>query len=449
MSAVDIVVPSAMPQEFNYQLPASLPSAKTYEVRVQPVNSQTFSGTGGAVVQFDVPCGKRGAYLDTSTTYVKFKATYTHAGAAGTDYSYLLGSGYSYFNKAEVYGNNSVLLESINEHGVLGNMMCNLQLNASDKTGLAPGFGFNDSVLYSQTNCGHQINYDTLNALTFTYAMPLVGILGSGTEKFFPIGDIYGLRYELTCDAYANITAGITANKVNGLTLTEFELCGQVVELDATPQSMIEMANPNIIHIRSNSYRTATNFLSASSTGLQDLLIGTRVSSLKSIFATFSPSNAPEGKFASVCPNLGQGSCFVLAGQNLPQRTLNPVNHPADTFMELQKSIGALSSTQFNGCTNKRAFNTSSTAQGQMLAYNNVAANVLSNPSTFILGINTEIVSHRGGLLSGININTSPSFLRCQIVSALSAFTHTVYIFAHHDTILEIDRNAKTIVAKF
>jgi len=302
MSATDIIVPSAMPTEFNYALPASLPAAKTYEIRVQPVNSQSF--TSGNVIQFDVPCGKRGAYLDCSTTYLKFKAAFTHAGVAGTDYSYLLGSGYSYFSKSETYGNNSVLLESISEHGVLANMMCNLQLNASDKNGLAPAFGFNDNILTALSNCGHQINNNALNALTFTYAIPLIGILGSGTEKFFPIGEIYGLRHELTCDNYANFTAGITANKVTGLTLSEFELCGQVVELDATPQSMIEAANPNVIHIRSNSWRTATNFLAANSTGLQDLLIGTRVSSLKSIYATFSPSNAPEGKYGSVCPNL-------------------------------------------------------------------------------------------------------------------------------------------------
>ena len=446
MSARDLQVPSAMPKEFDYTLPASLPACKTYEFRVQPVNSQTF--TAGNVVQFDLPAGRQSAYLDTSTTYVKFKATYTHVGAAGTNYSYLLGSGYSYFQKSETYSGSS-LLETINEHGVLANLMCNMQLNSADKVGLAPGFGFSDSQVTTLTNCGHPINFNALNALTFTYALPIIGILGSGTEKFFPIGAIQSLRHELTVDAYANITAGVTASKVNGLTLSEFELVGQIVEMDATPQSMIEMANPNVIHIRSTSWRTATNFLGAGANGLQDLLIGTRVSSLKSIFATFSPSNAPEGKFGSVCPNLGQGTCFVLGGQNLPQRTLNPVNHPADCFLETQRSIGALSSTVFNGCICKAAYNTSSTAQGQMLAYNTDIATVATAPSTFVLAINTETVSHRGGLLSGINVNTSPSFLRCQIVSALSAFVHTMYCFAMMDVILEFDVNAKTCVAKF
>jgi len=111
------------------------------------VNSQSFTQLN--VIQFDVPSNKRGQYLDTTTTYVKFKATFTHAGVAGTDYSYLLGSGYSYFNKAEVYGNNSVTLESINELGVLANMLCNAQLNSSDKVGLASAFGFNYNIIYA------------------------------------------------------------------------------------------------------------------------------------------------------------------------------------------------------------------------------------------------------------------------------------------------------------
>jgi len=433
MSARDVFSAPSMPQELNYALPASIPAAKTFEIRCQPVNSQSF--VAGNVIQFDIPCNKRGQYLDTSTTYVKFKATYTHAGAAGTDYSFLLGSGYSYFNKQEVYGNNSVTLESINELGVLANMLCNAQLNAADKVGLAPAFGFNDSQAQALSNCGHQINFNTLQGLVFSYSIPLIGILGSGTDKFLPIGDFYSLRYELTMDAFANFTAGITANKVASCTISEVEWCGQVIELDGGPQSMIEQANPNVIHIRSQSYRTATNFLAGNSSGLQDVLLGTRVSSLKSMYVTCSPSDAPEGKYASVCPNLGQGSCLVLAGQNWPQRTLNPVNHPADTFIELQKALGALSSTMYNGCTNKLAYYSSSTAQGLMTAYNTTAANVAANPSTFILGLNTEIVAHRGGLLSGTNINGAPSFFRAQIVSPLSAFTHTLYFFAFYDVI--------------
>jgi hypothetical protein len=51
--ATDINVASALPNEMNYQLPASLPAAKNFEIRVQPVNAQSF--TAGNVVQIDLP----------------------------------------------------------------------------------------------------------------------------------------------------------------------------------------------------------------------------------------------------------------------------------------------------------------------------------------------------------------------------------------------------------
>ena len=82
--ATEIIVPSSLGNEFNFALPASLPAAKTYEIRVAPVNIQS-ANTAGSVFQFDIPCNKRGQYLDPSTTYVRFKATYTQSGTAGTD----------------------------------------------------------------------------------------------------------------------------------------------------------------------------------------------------------------------------------------------------------------------------------------------------------------------------------------------------------------------------
>ena len=448
MSATDIQSLVSLPNEMNFSLPASLPSAKTFEIRVQPVNQQTF--TAGQVLQFDIPCGKVGQYLDPTTTYIRFKVVYTHSGTAGTNFSYLLGTGYSYFNKFEVYGNNSVTLESINEYGLLANTLLQTQLNGADKYGLSSCMGFNNDNGYSVL--GHKI-FDattTVNYLTFEYALPLIGILGSGTDKMFPTGNIYSLRVELTMDAFTNFTVAATAaGSVGSCIISEVEFVGQVIELDAQPQSIIASQNPDLIHIRSQSYRTSSNFIAGGTSGLTDLLIGTRVSSLKSMFITCSPSNALEKKFASVCPNLGQGTSLILAGLSIPQRGLNPINHPADCFTELQKALGALAIVNYNGAVQKEEYYRSSTTTGLMLAYNTTLANISSNSPQFIMGINTEIVSHRGGLLSGININTAPSFLRCQIDTALSNYQHTLYFFAYHDVILEINVQAKTIVAKF
>jgi hypothetical protein len=454
--ATDIHVGSALPNEMNYQLPASLPAAKNFEIRVQPVNAQTF--TGGNVLQFDLPCGRRGQYLDPTTTYVRFKVTYTHAGTNGTDYSNLIGSGYSYFNKQECYGNNSVLLESINELGVLANLLLCAQLNDSDRRGLAPALGFESTATFSASSStvGHYINKSSLNNLTFEYAIPLIGILGSGTNKMFPIGAIYGLRFELTMDNYTNFTLAKGAtNKITGCTISEVEFVGNVIELGPEAQALVEMANPERIHIRSQTYRQASNLLaSQAGAGTNDLLVGIRVSSLKSIFMSCAPANGYEGKFTGVNPNLDQGTCFVIAGQNYPQRTINPSFHTADTFTELQKCMGALSFNVFNGCLTKGSYYTSSTATGLCQAYlsystGNYYEAGAGVPNQFFLGIDTEVVARKDNLLSGINVNSSPMFFRAQINSTLAAQVHTCYFYGYYDVILEVDVAQRNIIAKF
>jgi len=392
--ATEIIVPSSLGQEFNFQLPASLPAAKTYEFRTQPVNAQSFD-KAGAVIQFDLPSGKRGMYLDPTTTYVRFRATYTQSGAAGTDLHVLLGSAYSYFNRQEVYGNNSLLLETINELGVLASLLINTQLNGADKIGNAPAFGFTDSPVNIFSNIGHLINSTAPNQLVFEYAIPIIGILGSGTDKMIPVGLFNSLRFELTLDDYTAFTnynspATLTQNKLASMTITDVEFVGQIVELDNDSQSLIDAQNPGKIHIRTQSYRTSSNNISATTYGLTDILIGTRVSSLKSMYISCAPADAAELKFASVSPNAVQGTCLVLAGQQLPQRTVNPTNRPADMWMELQKAMGSLSYTQYNGFTNKASYYTSSTATGLCVAYNIDELKLYSNPSMHFMGFNTK-----------------------------------------------------------
>jgi len=165
-----------------------------YEVRSSPINTQSFNANSGSVIQFDLPYNKRGQYLDPTTSYIRFKAVYS-GGIAGTDKSVLLGTGYSYFPRQEAYGNNSVMLESINELGVLANFLINTQLNASDKVGMAPAFGTPDTHINALSNGGHPI-FDTANATTFEHALPIIGILGSGSDKMIPTGAFASLRYE-------------------------------------------------------------------------------------------------------------------------------------------------------------------------------------------------------------------------------------------------------------
>ena len=51
----------------------------------------------------------------------------------------------------------------------------------------------------------------SLEGRAFDYAFPLIGILGSGTDKMIPLGALNGIRLELTCDDVLNFTNTISA----------------------------------------------------------------------------------------------------------------------------------------------------------------------------------------------------------------------------------------------
>ena len=452
MSARSVDSNVSLPTELDFTLPSSLPSARNYEIRVQPTNAQSF--TAGNTVQIDVPCGGNGRYLDTTTTYIRFRATFTHAAA---DSSALIGSGMSFFNRQVVYGNNSALLENINEVGVIANTLFQSQLNAADKVGLSAALGFVDDITLAKATFGHAIQTVAPAQLVFDYCVPIIGILGCLTTKMIPLSKVAGIRYELTMDSFANFTAPKAAaivNTVTGCVITDFEFVGNVVELSPSSQAIVDSLNPEKIFIRSQSYiQTSSSLPAGTGAGANDILVGIKVSSLKALWMVCSPSNANERKFAGVNPNLVQGTCYVINSQNYPQRTIDPSNKPADAFFQTQKALGSLCSTTFNGCYGKTGFYSASTASGLMAAYTPSTAVgaplAYSNPSQFYLGIDVETVSRKDNLLSGIDVTSAPIFFRAQIGSPLAGFTHTLGFYGYFDLIIEIDPIARTMTARY
>jgi len=284
------------------------------------------------------------------------------------------------------------------------------------------------------STAGHRIYFDALQeGLVFEYSVPILGILGSQTEKFMPLGELYGLRAEWTLDSYTRFTVPSTASTITGCTISEVEFVANVIELSPEAQMLIEQANPDKIHIRTQTYRQSSNTMNGGNAGgTNDLLVGIRVSSLKAIYMACSNPAAIEGKFSGINPNLDQGTAYLIAGQQYPQRGLNPSGHPSDCQAELFKSFGALCAANFNGCITKRSYNTSSANYQLCTGFNTVIGGILSNPNQFYLGVDTEVVARKQNLLSGINVNSSPMFFRAQVGTVnLAASLHTLNFFGY------------------
>jgi hypothetical protein len=192
------------------------------------------------------------------------------------------------------------------------------------------GFEYGNTAYNSSATAGHLINNNTdgagvIDGQTFDYCIPIIGILGSGTNKMFPIGEIYGLRIEWTMDNFTNFTRAFAGSNVTDCEITDVEFVANIIELAPEANALIQAQNPEKIRIRSQTYRQASNTLPASSSACNDLLVGIRVSSLKSIFMSCSNAGAgqvAEGKYAGINPNLDQGTCYIIGGQNYPQRTI-------------------------------------------------------------------------------------------------------------------------------
>ena len=454
MSVLDIQSAPSIPVELDFSIPDSLPSARSREVRVSPINGNTFTvNTSQQILQFDIPCGSPGDYLDPSTTYVRFKAVFTSAGAVTVDISRLLGSAYSFFNLQRVLGNNNTTLEEIPEVGVLVNMLTQCQLLEGDKRGLSSmlGFAFDNSVDASSATAGCRIFANaTTEGLNFEFAVPLIGILGANNDKMIPVGKLLGLRLELMCDVPANFIAATTANVVSQYVISEIEFVGNYITLGPESQSIVDSLNRDRIIIRCQSWKQTSATIAASSgVGTQELLCNIRVNSLKSIYLACSIANANEKKFSGINPNLSSGTCWLIGGQNYPQRGLDPSNKPADCFAELQRSFGALNFAQYNSCISKTDYFVSSTASGLMSAYNSTIANIMTISNQFFMGVDLEVIQRKGSLLTGISTYGSGLMFRANIGAALANQAHTLNFFGFYDLILEIDVISKNIIAKY
>ena len=99
-------------------------------------------------------------------------------------------------------------------------------------------------------------------------------------------------------------------------------------------------------------YRTSTVNLPASSSGQQTLLASIRASSVKSLFARFQEAGVVNnkvslnGKYDSKTPSINSIN-FNVGGVRYAQVPINPLLNPSQAFCELQMSVGACNSSQF------------------------------------------------------------------------------------------------------
>lgn len=458
MSAAEVQTPAALPSELQYNLPASLPAGwRCQQLRQPTISNLPTSVLSGNEFQIQIP-QLPNSFLDLSTAYFNIRATFsftpgtTVAEPAASAAPKILGSAWSMFQRMELYFNNANLLDQIQYPGIVNNALNNMILTTGQKgamnyqglssTVTIPSIG---TVLHADDGVTIATAYANATETTarVDFALPMIGAFGN-TEKLMPMF-LGGFRFDLTAEDVANYiipgTVAITGLKVQ---ITSLEFVCNVITVDPGSLAAVLSAHPDKMFLRTQTFTHSSQILGAASgAGLYELMVSSRVSSMKSLLVCCSPANAVEKYFAGVCPNATAGTCLLVNNVMYPQNAYDPINRPSDVQAGNRVALNSLYSALHTGLIPRSMFCKSSTAQGLMAAYGNVT------PSAFYMLIDTEVFGRKhGALLSGIDTKSGSTFMRFVVSSQLANAVHTVNFFAIHDVILEVDLQARQITRR-
>lgn len=482
-SAIQIPVGQALTSDMMIGLKPSAPKSRSYRINVAPLNKSVF--VGGDQIIIELPTGRKGTWLDQSQSYLKFSvqcATTTACDIGGSGV-YTDNSAYSFIQRLDVY-NSSNLLETINEYGQLCNFLIDTSLTQSDKAGLSTMIGCNyipsvvqSSATYAQygknvvvqspgDRSGQSLasvaTASGINtAIPYTFSLPLLsGVVGINASKMLPIGK---LNAPIRCEFYlaSNDDAIYYGTAGAGATwqIINVEFCACYVELQDDAWDLPMQAGvPEFISTQT--YRQASTYLPATTSGEFTTLVPFRCASLTALYARFrNQATAVQGvnataayrKGSSINPNLG--SYYFRVGSSIyPNKPIYLINGSlvgsgGEGYAELLKSFHALSSSIGNTSLLYNQYNVCATStQGWALCYvpgSKTGTSVLdTHANAFAVGLECQSFSNRNDtILSGISTLNSQIFFTGIINSGQTAggtnsYNYTVDFFSQMDMIL-------------
>ena len=434
---------TVLPKEINYTPAASLPEGtQCTSIVASPVNGQSFGAS--SIVQFDLV--QRG-YLIPESMYIRFKLTCVGGTAVGINF--IKGTPvYSLIQRLETIVGSQVV-ESIQNYNQLCNMLVNCKMNYAQKIGLANSFGYSS---LTQAQFLFDFNQNAANGLslsTTTGALPFngffagpLGCILSNADHLVPLGFMPSCRIQLSLESISNAFGLSTtvANQIVSYSLTNVELCYDVVQFNPMVDQAISARSGGMLTIKSQSYLSSGVTLPSASIGSLEFVFNQRLASIKSLFTHLSGSVSTVSAntfFDSVdCTGASGGDyLWTVSGVNYPPRPISTVLNKAGASMELSLAFGpahdiltsnfSILPFEFN------AGNTTVTSQCAM--------------GKFYLGTNVEKLSTNGALLTGISSQGSPISFRVSIGTATTN-AQVIQLICLYDALLQIDMGARTLV---
>ena len=429
---------SALPNQINYQEGLSvLPENTTnFNVSCVPVSGSSF----GPSSQIQVDLGNRG-FLDPASIVIKYKLNLTVA--VNADVAQIPATPvYVPFLRLETLVN-SMTVETINNYSTVANMLTNLQLSVADKYGQQYPYGFfnTDSTASAlNTNLDGYVGPVALAAspLALSLSAPLYGML-SGSEKLIPLFLLNNIRLQFTLDTLANIQTAIAANvKITNYTISNFEICYNMIDFGAEVQRDIIMMNPKL-RIKTQSYSTGVQTLNINSSGAVNLVYNQRFASVKSAYLSMGGGDAAKSAnrmFDSYDITSNNGDYTLQIGSvNYPQKALSTTNNKGGILQELRRSMNTIF-----GNTVAMSINTPE------FSYISTDTTSITQPAKFWVGFNLQkLTVPSKAFFTGVSTQNSPISAVINIGTQTSQI-HTVMLILNYDAIIEIDPSTKQCV---
>jgi hypothetical protein len=411
------------------QLP---PSTSCNSLVSNPINGASF--TENQQIIFDLVTGR--GFLNPNSLYIRYRFTATGMAAAAGQ---MVGTPvYSPFLQFQMLFNSQVV-ENIVDYNLYCEDMVNVKTDVAAKQGLSQAFGYGGlATAFSMNSVNGRLLTATPDA--FTLSAPLPCLL-SQSESYIPLFMFGAVRIILTLDTIANMFN--TTNVPTGYTLTNVELCYDVINFDPAVESYYaSLANQSgKIVLKSYSVATGSQPLATGSSGSFQLPFNYRLASIKSLFLHNSPAVAPgattgNGKHTSLDITTNNGDYqFELGGMLYPPRALSTVNNKAGIISELCLALFGNRNIASNSLgLSPSTWNVTSASYPD--AY--------TAPGMFIVGVNTERVPSSSSMLTGVSSLLAPINVRLNINTA-TAQACQVRLFALYDALIEIDVNTREV----
>ena len=411
------------------QLP---PSTSCNSLVANPINGASF--TENQQIILDLVTGR--GFLNPNSMYVRYRFSATGMAAGNGQ---MIGTPvYSPFYQFQMLFNSQVV-ENIVDYNLYCEDLINIKTDIASKAGLSQAFGYGGvaTAFAMNTVNGRQLS---TTPDVFSLSAPLPCLL-SQSESYVPLFLFGAVRIILTLDTIANMFN--STNIPTGYTITNFELCYDVINFDPSVEAYYSsLANQSgKIVLKSSSVATGSQPLANGASGSFQLPFNYRLASIKSLLLHNSPAVAPgattgNGKHCALDVTTNNGDYqFEIAGVLYPPRSLSTVNNKAGLISELCLSLFG----------NR---NIASSSLGLTpLTWNVTSASYpdsYTSPGMFIVGVNTERVPSSSSMLTGVSSLLAPINVRLNINTA-TAQACQVRLFAIYDALVEIDINTREV----